>query len=67
MIMGSFFVKFIMWGIFIVLVYYVVVGICYMMMDFGYLEEIFEVGKCFVKIFFVIIVVFLFFVGVFVW
>lgn len=65
--MGSFFVKFIMWGIFIVLAYYVVVGIRYMMMDFGYLEEIFEAGKRFVKIFFVIIVVFLFFVGVFVW
>lgn len=42
--MDGFIVKFIMWGIFIVLVYYVIVGICYMLMDFGYLEEIFEVG-----------------------
>ncbi len=38
-IMGSFFVKFIMWGILTALAYHVVVGIRHMMMDFGYLEE----------------------------
>lgn len=41
-IMGSFFVKFIMWGILTALAYHVVVGIRHMMMDFGYLEETFE-------------------------
>lgn len=66
-IMGSFFVKFIMWGIFTALAYYVVVGICHMMMDFGYLEETFEAGKRSAKIFFVITVVLLLFAGVFVW
>ena len=44
-IMGSFFVKFIMWGILTALAYHVVVGIRHMMMDFGYLEETFEAGK----------------------
>ena len=41
-IMGSFFVKFIMWGILTALAYHVVVGIRHMMMDFGYLEETFR-------------------------
>ncbi|XPE66477.1 succinate dehydrogenase, cytochrome b556 subunit [Shigella flexneri] len=44
-IMGSFFVKFIMWGILTALAYHVVVGIRHMMIDFGYLEETFEAGK----------------------
>ena len=44
-IMGSFFVKFIMWGILTALAYHVVVGIRHMMMDFGYLEETFEAGN----------------------
>ncbi|MEE4599595.1 succinate dehydrogenase cytochrome b556 subunit, partial [Streptomyces sp. DSM 41524] len=53
-IMGSFFVKFIMWGILTALAYHVVVGIRHMMMDFGYLEETFEAGKRSAKISFVI-------------
>lgn len=56
-IMGSFFVKFIMWGILTALAYHVVVGIRHMMMDFGYLEETFEAGKRSAKISFVITVV----------
>ena len=66
-IMGSFFVKFIMWGILTALAYHVVVGIRHMMMDFGYLEETFEAGKRSAKISFVITVVLSLLAGVLVW
>ena len=66
-IMGSFFVKFIMWGILTALAYHAIVGIRHLLMDFGYLEETLEVGKRSAKISFVITVVLSILAGVLVW
>lgn len=65
-IVDSFFVKFVLWGILIVLVYYIVGGICYLLMDFGYFEEL-EFGVVSVKVVFVVMVVLFLLVGVLVW
>ena len=66
-IMSGFFVKFILWGILTALAYHAVVGIRHLMMDFGYLEETFEVGVRSAKISFVITVVLSLLAGVLVW
>jgi len=66
-IMSGFFVKFILWGILTALAYHAVVGIRHLMVDFGYLEETFEVGVRSAKISFVITVVLSLLAGVLVW
>ncbi|WP_162303039.1 succinate dehydrogenase cytochrome b556 subunit [Buttiauxella sp. 3AFRM03] len=66
-IMGSFFVKFIMWGILTALAYHVVVGIRHIMMDTGLLEETLIAGKRSAMISFVITVVLSLLAGVLVW
>lgn len=66
-VMGSFFAKFIMWGILTALAYHVVVGIRHVMMDIGYLEETLQVGKRSAYISFVITVVLSILAGVLVW
>lgn len=43
--MDSAIVKFIMWGILTALAYHVIGGIRHMLMDFGYLDETFAMGK----------------------
>lgn len=66
-IMGSFFVKFIMWGILTALAYHVVVGIRHMLMDTGVLEETLVAGKLSAMISFGITVVLSILAGVLVW
>ena len=66
-IMGSFIVKFIIWGILTALAYHVVVGIRHMLMDFGYLEETLEAGKRSAVLSFGITVVLSLLAGVLVW
>ena len=66
-VMGSFFAKFIMWGILTALAYHVVVGIRHVMMDIGCLEETLQVGKRSAYISFVITVVLSILAGVLVW
>lgn len=66
-VMGSFFVKFIMWGILTALAYHVVVGIRHMLMDVGCLEETLAAGKRSATVSFVITVVFSILAGVLVW
>ncbi|WBT56894.1 succinate dehydrogenase cytochrome b556 subunit [Kosakonia oryzendophytica] len=66
-IMGSFFVKFIIWGILTALAYHAVGGIRHMLMDLGWLEETFEAGKRSANLSFVITVVLSILAGVLVW
>ncbi|MGG7445283.1 succinate dehydrogenase cytochrome b556 subunit [Kosakonia oryzendophytica] len=66
-IMGSFFAKFIIWGILTALAYHAVGGIRHMLMDFGWLEETFEAGKRSANLSFVITVVLSILAGVLVW
>ncbi|MBJ3814496.1 succinate dehydrogenase cytochrome b556 subunit [Shimwellia pseudoproteus] len=66
-IMGSFIVKFIIWGILTALAYHVVVGVRHMLMDFGYLEETLEAGKRSAVISFGVTVVLSLLAGVLVW
>ena len=66
-IMGSFFAKFIIWGILTALAYHAVGGIRHMLMDTGYLEETLEAGKRSAQISFVITVVLSLLAGVRVW
>lgn len=66
-VMGSFFAKFIMWGILTALAYHVVVGIRHVMMGIGCLEETLQVGKRSAYISFVITVVLSILAGVLVW
>lgn len=66
-VMGSFFAKFIMWGILTALAHHVVVGIRHVMMDIGCLEETLQVGKRSAYISFVITVVLSILAGVLVW
>ncbi|EMH4161901.1 succinate dehydrogenase cytochrome b556 subunit [Pluralibacter gergoviae] len=66
-IMGSFFVKFIIWGILTALAYHAVGGIRHMLMDTGHLEETLEAGKRSAIISFVITVVLSLLAGVLVW
>jgi len=66
-VMGSFFAKFIMWGILTALAYHAVVGIRHVMMDIGCLEETLQVGKRSAYISFVITVVLSILAGVLVW
>ncbi|AVR03433.1 succinate dehydrogenase cytochrome b556 subunit [Pluralibacter gergoviae] len=66
-IMGSFFAKFIIWGILTALAYHAVGGIRHMLMDTGYLEETLEAGKRSAQISFVITVVLSLLAGVLVW
>ena len=65
--MNSFIVKFIMWGILTALTYHVVGGIRHMLMDFGYLDETFAMGKMTANVTFVITVVLSILAGVLVW
>lgn len=66
-IMGSFIVKFIIWGILTALAYHVVVGVRHMLMDFGYLEETLEAGKRSAVMSFGVTVVLSLLAGVLVW
>ncbi|AUP76862.1 succinate dehydrogenase cytochrome b556 subunit [Kosakonia sp. ML.JS2a] len=66
-IMGSFFAKFIIWGILTALAYHAVGGIRHMLMDFGWLEETLEAGKRSANLSFVITVVLSILAGVLVW
>ena len=66
-IMSGFFVKFILWGILTALAYHAVGGIRHMLMDFGWLEETFEAGKCSANVSFAITVVLSLLAGVLVW
>lgn len=66
-IMGSFLVKFIIWGILTALSCHVVVGVRHIMMDTGVLEETLVAGKRSAIISFVITVVLSIFAGVLVW
>lgn len=66
-IMGSFIVKFIMWGILTALAYHVVGGVRHMLMDVGYLEETLLAGKRSATLSFVITVVLSILAGVLVW
>lgn len=66
-IMGGFFAKFIMWGILTALAYHAVGGIRHGLMDIGYLEETFAVGKRSAWISFAITVVLSILAGVLVW
>lgn len=66
-IMGSFFVKFIMWGILTALAYHVVGGIRHMLMDVGYLEETFATGQRTAKLSFILTIVLSLLAGVLVW
>ncbi|WP_034943559.1 succinate dehydrogenase cytochrome b556 subunit [Erwinia oleae] len=66
-IMGSLFVKFILWGIMTALAFHIVGGIRHMMMDFGYLAETLEVGKSSAWASFGITVVLSILAGVLVW
>lgn len=62
----SFLVKLVIWGLLFVLLYYLVVGVCYLVMDVG-VGEMLEGGKCGFKIVIVIVVVLIVLVGVWVW
>jgi len=66
-VMGSFFVKFIVWGILTALAYHIAGGIRHMLMDFGFLAETMETGKRSAHITFVITVVLSILAGVLVW
>ncbi len=66
-IMDSFIVKFIVWGILVALAYHIVGGIRHLLMDFGYIEEDFAVGKRSANISFIITVVLSILAGVLVW
>lgn len=66
-VMGSFFVKFIMWGILTALAYHIVGGIRHMLMDFGYLGETLQIGTRSAQISFGITVVLSILAGVLVW
>ncbi|HEY0209956.1 succinate dehydrogenase cytochrome b556 subunit [Acerihabitans sp.] len=66
-IMDSFIIKFIMWGILTALAYHVIGGIRHMLMDFGYLDETFAMGKLTANVTFVITIVLSILAGVLVW
>ncbi len=66
-VMGSFFAKFIMWGILTALAYHVVVGVRHIMMDVGCLGETLQAGERSANISFVITVVLSILAGVLVW
>ncbi|MGM3185987.1 MULTISPECIES: succinate dehydrogenase cytochrome b556 subunit [Musicola] len=66
-IMGSFIVKFIVWGILTALSYHIVGGLRHLLMDFGYIEETFAAGSSSAKISFIITVVLSLLAGVLVW
>ncbi|WP_131864779.1 succinate dehydrogenase cytochrome b556 subunit [Biostraticola tofi] len=66
-VMDSFIVKFIMWGILTALAYHTVGGIRHMLMDFGYLDETFAMGKLTANVTFLITVVLSLLAGVLVW
>nr|WP_246743160.1 succinate dehydrogenase cytochrome b556 subunit [Dickeya oryzae] len=66
-IMGSFIVKFVVWGILTALAYHIVGGLRHLLMDFGYIEENFEAGSRTAKTSFIITVVLSFLAGVLVW
>ncbi|TCL03972.1 MULTISPECIES: succinate dehydrogenase cytochrome b556 subunit [Sodalis] len=65
--MDSFIVKFIIWGILTALAYHAVGGIRHMLMDFGYLDETFAMGKMTANVTFVITVVLSILAGVLLW
>lgn len=66
-IMGSFFVKFILWGILTALAYHVVGGIRHLLAEFGVLDETLAVGVKSAKATFIITVVLAILAGVLVW
>jgi len=66
-LMNSFVAKFIMWGILTALAYHALGGIRHMLMDFGYLDETFAMGKLTANVTFLITVVLSILAGVLVW
>ena len=66
-VMDSFIVKFIVWGILTALAYHICGGIRHMLMDFGYIEEIFAAGSRTAYVSFAITVVLSILAGVLVW
>lgn len=66
-IMDSFIVKFIFWGILTALAYHTLGGIRHMLMDFGYLEETLAMGKITANVIFLLTVVLSILAGVLVW
>ncbi|OZI13916.1 succinate dehydrogenase cytochrome b556 large subunit [Sodalis-like symbiont of Philaenus spumarius] len=65
--MDSLIVKFIFWGILTALAYHTLGGIRHMLMDFGYLEETFAVGKTTANVTFLLTVVLSILAGVLLW
>ncbi|TKI05440.1 succinate dehydrogenase cytochrome b556 subunit [Martelella alba] len=66
-LMDSAVIKFVLWGILTALAYHAVGGIRHMLMDFGYLDETFAMGKLTANVTFVITVVLSILAGVLVW
>ncbi len=66
-IMGSFFVKFILWGILTALAYHIVGGIRHLLADFGFMEETMVAGKRSAIASFVIAAILSILAGVLVW
>ncbi len=65
-LLGSVFIKFILWGILTALAYHIVGGIRHLLMDLGYFEEL-ESGARSAKITFIVTVVLSVLAGIFVW
>ncbi|MGV3345150.1 succinate dehydrogenase cytochrome b556 subunit [Enterobacteriaceae bacterium LUAb1] len=66
-IMGSFFARFIMWGILTALAYHIAGGVRHMLMDFGFLAETLEVGTRSAQLVFGITVILSILAGVLIW
>ncbi|MFS1537898.1 MAG: succinate dehydrogenase cytochrome b556 subunit [Candidatus Phlomobacter fragariae] len=66
-IMGSFFIKFIIWGVLTALIYHICGGSRHMLMDFGFIDESLSVGRISAIAAFIITTILSILVGVFVW
>ncbi|CAA2929924.1 Succinate dehydrogenase cytochrome b556 subunit [Arsenophonus endosymbiont of Bemisia tabaci Q2] len=66
-IMGSFFIKFIIWGFLTALIYHICGGIRHMLMDFSFIDESLSVGGISAIVTFIITVILSILAGVFVW
>ncbi|MDT9587361.1 MAG: succinate dehydrogenase, cytochrome b556 subunit [Candidatus Arsenophonus melophagi] len=66
-IMHSFFIKLIMWSILTVLIYHMCSGIRHMLMDFGFIEETFYVGRISAIVAFIISAILSTLAGLFLW
>ncbi|WP_238337501.1 succinate dehydrogenase cytochrome b556 subunit [Arsenophonus endosymbiont of Aphis craccivora] len=66
-IMGSFFIKFIIWGVLTALIYHICGGIRHMLMDFGFIDESLSVGRISAIVAFIITAILSILAGIFVW